>query len=210
MTRLLAVIDAYVAFAVLQKDAELTARLRKGQAWDRTEANHRVYGSEWDYLGGLEEDSRDAYFSLISKRLGAEEGADLADKWRRIHDVAGVTIRVENSDDDPTIVEFIIQDEIADAWADAHGSLAGGTWECVDGPEFVYDITYWHPRLFEELEKEGYDLDFSNYSEPDERDIAIANHLGECHECQQSGDWESYSKHYDECQPGTQLKIEGV
>lgn len=120
----------------------------------------------------------------------------LADAYARVHDPAGVTIHVENSDDDPTRVEFHVQDPIANAWADRHGALDGGTWETADGEDFVYDGTYWREDLFDELRKEGFDFDFSSYGEPDERDLAIAAHAADCDVCQ--GDWHRAEEDFDD------------
>jgi hypothetical protein len=203
--RLIAIVDAYMAFAVLHDDEAIMARIEKGRC-DTFDASAHRHGSHWDYLERLEDDSRDAYFSLVSKRLGAESGGEERDNWKRIHDVAGVTIHVENSGDDPTMVCFHIQDPIADAWADAHGSLDGGTWES-DGSDFAYDLTYWHPDLFAGLKKEGFDLDFSSYSEPDEHDLDVAKHASRCEQCQGNGNWEDYEKHFEATKPGAQASL---
>lgn len=110
-------------------------------------------------------------------------------------DPALYAIRLSNSDDDPTQIIAIVEGDYADKWADHHGSLDGGTWESADGPTFVYDILYWRPGLFEELEADGYKFDHSEYSEPDEHDLAVARHASECEKC--SHDWHKAEKHME-------------
>jgi len=120
----------------------------------------------------------------------------LADAYARIHDPAGVEIKLANSDDDPTRIDATIHDPIAEAWVDVHGSQQGSTWEGTGDPGFVYDSWTWHPKMIEELQAEGLNLDQSEYSEPDERDIAIAIHASECDVCQY--DWRKAAEHFDD------------
>jgi len=106
------------------------------------------------------------------------------------------TVKLSNSADDPTQIFAIVEGTYADQWADYHGSLDGGTWECADGPTFVYDILSWRPGLFDELEGEGYSFDYSEFSGPDDNDLAIARHAAECDAC--SYDWQKAEKHLRE------------
>ena len=171
--------DAIVAFAAQRSDA-LKARLHGSR-------------SEWEELRYLSDDAREVYFAIVAQRDGAKEAAELRANYDRIDRPDGVTIVLETSDDDPFQITAHVQDPIADAWADAHGSLDGGTWECCDGPTFVYDILYWHPGLIEELTREGYDLDCSQLYEPGEEETAIARHSGDCDTCQ--GDYRQAEEH---------------
>lgn len=154
---------------------------------------HPNHETQWEAIDSLDEAAREHYFELLRRELG-EEGQEIVDNYLRIQDVAGVEIKVSSRDHDPFEVHFEISDVIADAWADAHGSLCGGTWETAGGTDFVYDIGMWHPGLWDELKKEGYNLDFSEWSDPDEDDLAIANHLGECPECE-GKDFAAAKKH---------------
>jgi len=113
----------------------------------------------------------------------------LADAYARIHDPAGVEIKLSNSDNDPTQIAADIHDPIAEAWADVHGSQQGSTWEGSGDAGFLYDYWIWHPKLIEELTAQGLNLDLSEYSDCDEQEIAIATHANDCPSC--SG---SYSK----------------
>jgi len=131
--------------------------------------------------------------SAYDRDVDAGGAVGLADCYARAHAADGVTIVVTNSDDDPTRVDFTIQDRIANAWADRHGSLDGGTWEACDGEDFVYDSTYWHDDLFAELRKEGFRFDFSQYGEPDEHDLDVMRHACDCDECQ--GDYHAGEEH---------------
>ena len=49
--------------------------------------------------------------------------------------------------------------------------------------------------MIEELQKEGFRFDFSNFIEPDERDLEIARHASECGECEY--DWRAASEHLE-------------
>lgn len=142
-------------------------------------------GAVIDALDSLEFEDVVCFFALIHTKL-AGVAATLADDYSRAHAVDGVKIHIDNEGDDPCMITFIIRDPIADAWANRHGSLAGGTWECPDGDEtFVYDTTVWHPKLIEELQAEGFDLDQSDYVEPDEDDILASEHA--CSGCEICG-----------------------
>lgn len=116
------------------------------------------------------------------------------ERIRRVYAKDGVTVHVENSDDDPTTVMYHVQDDLAEEWADNDQYIDGNSWESADGPDFVYAMGTWHPKLFDELKAEGYDLDFSSYSEPDERDVDIARHAAECPHCEY--DWHKAENHY--------------
>lgn len=94
------------------------------------------------------------------------------------------TVKLENSDDDPTQVNAYVHGPYADEWCDAVGALTGSSWECADGPEFCYDSFLWEPGLVEGLRKEGFDLDLSEYSDPDSEELLIARHASECKACE--------------------------
>lgn len=146
--------------------------------------------------------------ALIEEQL-TREGARyvhdaMVEKWGEVtelwHDAFGVsfergdlTIRLSNSDDDPTQIIAEVSAPFASQWADDVGSLAGGTWETADGDELVYEVLHWEPDLFEDLEKEGYRFDYSEYDEPDEDDLFVAKHASECTAC--SGDWHRGQRH---------------
>lgn len=92
----------------------------------------------------------------------AELTVDLRDwvlDWRLPADA--VTVVVENSEDDPFTLNLHVQDQLASKWADDHGSLDGGTWESVDGPDFIHDHAGCRPGIFDEWKKEGFKLDLS-------------------------------------------------
>ena len=121
-----------------------------------------------------------AYFGLVDKRLGRAFANSALEDFAKVGWPWGVTVYVQGSDDDPFRVNFHVSDPIASDWADANGSLDGGTWETVDGPDFVYDTGQWSPDLWDRLRKEGFDLDFSEWSDPDEDDLAAARHARNC------------------------------
>jgi hypothetical protein len=118
---------------------------------------------------------------LITSRRGPrkpsrEQGDEAADRARREirPEVSDVVIKLTNSDDDATMIFAEVKYEFAEQWADATGSIAGGTWEGTGEPGFVYDLVCWHPALVDELVAGGYRLDLSEYSDPDAEDIARA------------------------------------
>ena len=56
----------------------------------------------------------------------------------------------------------------AHAWAENDQSIAGSSWETAkDMPHFAYAMPSNSVTLVDELLKEGYTLDLSEYSEPD-------------------------------------------
>lgn len=102
-------------------------------------------------------------------------------------------IVVENTEDDPTELLFTVHGDHAAAWGEYHGSLTGGTWEKADGPEFIYDIGAWTPTLLDEITALGFELNLSQYSDPDPRDLAIAEHAATCATCDY--DWHRAEQH---------------
>jgi|HubBroStandDraft_2_1064218.scaffolds.fasta_scaffold41066_3 hypothetical protein len=190
------VVNAFAAFLALHEDdhpsdprtIRLIKRLdapgvRELDDVRKPYAYHGQCTERGDVLDNLSNEALAGYFELCDRYLGRDRCLELIDQWRRINSIDGVMIHVENSDD-PTMINFHISDPLAHEWSEKHGSLAGGTWESADGPDYVYDSTYWHKDLFPELEAEGYDFDFSTYSEPDEDDLQAAQHAAECDECQ--------------------------
>ncbi len=137
----------------------------------------------WDTLNSLEESVLPHYWALVAKVQGPDHASEMQEQRARIAQANGVRVYVSSSEDDPFQVMFHIADPIANAWCDAHGSLDGGTWEH-DGSDFCYDIGMWTPELFTRLEKEGFDLAFSDWNDPDDRDHAIMEHWQTCPECE--------------------------
>lgn len=177
-----AIVDAYIAYARTHEDKQLLERLRKGNAANISDLSLHFYrDTVWDVIRELDETSRDAYWALLAR---LDQESTIRADFARIDRVDGVTIHLETSDDDPFRITAHIHDPIASAWCDAHGALAGGTWEESDGPEFCYDILTWHPNLISELLAEGYDLDLSLCSDPDEEERAVMMHAWECDACQ--------------------------
>lgn len=181
------VADAIVTYASQHKTSALYQRVAKSErVLKLANASLHNWGdnSVWQAIDALEESARPHYFALVAKLDGDAAAEELRTNYGRISDPAGVTVHVSNCGDDPFYVMFEIHDEIADAWADANGSLDGGTWECPDGDtSFVYDMGLWYPGLFDKLKAEGYKLDLSAWDDPDEDDLAVAKHWGECPKC---------------------------
>jgi hypothetical protein len=184
--------DAIVAYAS-HRSVDLKKRLHGSRVSHLSQSTLYSNRTEWEALRYLSDDAREVYFAIVAQREGSKEAEELRANYERIDRKDGVTIVLETSDDDPFQITAHMQDPIADAWADAHGSLDGGTWECCDGPDFVYDILYWRPGLIEELQAEGYNFDCSQLYEPGEEETAIARHSGECDECQ--GDYRQAEEH---------------
>lgn len=199
-----AMADAFVTFA-MQNDsgeeqihARLTSKCKRTRKLSTIGLTRHSHNSQWEAIDALDEVAREHYFALLRMLVGAEEGQKIVANYERIQKIDGVTIKLSNREDDPFVITFEIHDEIADAWANAHGSVCGGTWECADmGTSFVYDMGSWYADLFDELKEEGYKLDFSEYSEPDEQDLAIINHAMECPKCANHGDFQAAKKHVE-------------
>jgi hypothetical protein len=194
----LAIIDAYCTFALVNGAADAADALG-AVAWLARIANVRDLSdvrlssyrgrrpsmtSQIEAIDGLEESTREHYFTLCTKLLGEDKSEEIQEAYRRVHAINGVTISLDNDGDDPLRITFSMKDSIAPAWADAHGALEGGSWESDGGDEgFLYDLGEWRPGLIRELLKEGYDLDLSSFSEPGDEQIRIAQHSHECEEC---------------------------
>lgn len=186
---------AFEAFVEHKKDDHpLKKRFRASSVPDLSHLRSSSRDSKWYTLDALEDDEREVYFWIVAKHDGVEKSMRVREDYDRIHRPDGVKILVENSGDDPFQIIFTINDRVADAWADANGSLDGGTWEA-DGHDksFVYDIGYWRPSLFDALMAEGYNLDFSTWSDPDDLDLEVQEHLSDCGKC--DGDFFSGKKH---------------
>jgi hypothetical protein len=75
------------------------------------------------------------------------------------------TIYLDNLDYDDGMVTVHISGPGAAAWAKHDQSIQGSMWE-TDGDDFAYSIIMDSPTLVEELTKDGYNVDDSEYSAP--------------------------------------------
>lgn len=107
------------------------------------------------------------------------------------------TVKVDSSDDDPFSINLYVQGPYAEEWADSVGAVGGSSWESCDGPTFVHDHDIWYPGIIEEWEAEGWDLDLSDYSEPDDNEIAVGRHMSDCEDCRDHRDFEKGKEHYE-------------
>lgn len=149
----------------------------------------------YEVLRNLEPGAVEVYFALVDRFQGREKANEAILSYARVGWPWSVTVYVENSDDDPFRVNFHVHDPIASDWADANGSLDGGTWETADGTDFVYDTGMWSEDLFSSLRKEGFDLDLSSWSDPDEDDLAAARHASDCDDCRSHWEWDRIREH---------------
>lgn len=193
------IVDGYIAFHAIH-DCVKGGRdrfKRKGLYEISTIGTNALFCDETPYetLRRLEPGALEVYFALVDRFQGRAKANEAILSYARVGWPWGVTVHVENSDDDPFRVSFHVSDEIASDWADANGSLDGGTWETADGTDFVYDCGQWHEDLFENLRKEGYDLDLSSWNDPDEEDLALARHAHGCEECQEHWDFDKIREH---------------
>ena len=196
--------DAIVAYAA-QRSVELKARLHSGSwftaaraccTWPETSLCLRLQVG----MGGASLSIRRCARSLLLSRRATRggEGSGGAARELRSDRSAGRRNDRARNERRRSVPDHGArkQDPIADAWADAHGSLDGGTWECCDGPDFVYDILYWRPGLIEELQAERLRSQLlPALYEPGEEETAIATHAGECDACQ--GDYREAEKHLE-------------
>lgn len=181
-------IDAFTAYVALRGTvgtSDLAPRVKALR--DLATISHSHYeDSDAQYLNTLEDDVRNVVLAIVAKREGAEAAATLADHFLRAFDTGGVTVRVSNTED-PFTIMFEVSDEVAHAWADHDQCIDGDSWETPgDMSDFAYAMGMWYPGVFEKLEAEGYCLDFSDWSDPDDLDVAIAKEI-DYHE----NDWAS-------------------
>jgi len=186
-----AIIDAYVTFAYVNacaRDAltEVAWKARVEHVKDLSNVSPWRSSHDDDAMRQIEaveeldDDTRPHYFALLVARLPDEKAETIREDYERRNKIDGVTVDVSNTSDDdgPMRIDFVVRDRIAEAWADREGDIAGDTWQSA-GDSYVYASTYWYPGLIEELQKDGYDLDLSEFSEPDEADIAADEHRRE-------------------------------
>jgi hypothetical protein len=133
-----------------------------------------------EFVERINENAQDILLELVARKKGEYTMEDLR---RQIRPETGdVTLKLENSDDDPTFVNVYVNAAYARIWAGNEQTTQGSTWEC-DGDTFAYNSWAWHPEMLDELLADGYELDLSEYSEPDEDDIRAAQHAAECAAC---------------------------
>jgi len=198
------IVNAFAAYAMIHDDETMLYRTGRSQDLRRLRDVSTVKDQRpYEILSCLEPGALMGYFGLVDKFKGREAANEAFWEYARVGWPWGVTVQVLNRDDNPFDVEFIVSDPIAEDWADAHGSLDGGTWEGTGDPGFVYDTGYWHDKLFEKLQAEGYDLDFSQWSDPEPEDHATAAHIAECEDCQNTGDFDQAREHMNEEHPLT-------
>lgn len=143
-------------------------------------------------IEGLSDNAGDILLALTERRLGESS----AERLRRIMrpEAGDVVINLDTSDDDPFQITAWVSDVNANRWADAMGSLDGGTWESTESDgSFVYDILQWSPELIDTLLAQGYRLALSNFREPSEEEIEIAHHASHCDACE--GDYRAAERH---------------
>lgn len=119
---------------------------------------HVTLSNRLSDIASLEDSALVCYFAMLAKRAGVDAAITLADQWDRATRKSGVTIQVEQSDDDPYQISFTVRGDVADAWCDNHGALDGGTWEHA-GDDLYYDHGQWAPTLLSDLRAEGFDID---------------------------------------------------
>lgn len=185
------IVDAYAAYAMIHPTGPIAVERISGKPELRDLCMVSLWGhrSTYDTLRSLEDSALQAYFGLVDKLQGREKANAALLLYARVGWPDGLTVYVTNSDDDPFRVNFHAQEDFADDWADAQGALDGGTWESADGDGFIYDSGQWEPKLFERLKAEGYDLDFSEWSDPEPEDHETAAHIHECQACQDHWDF---------------------
>lgn len=78
------------------------------------------------------------------------------------------TVKLTSCGDYPhgDVIFAEVRGEHAEAWADSDHSIAGDTWESTGDPGFVYAMPSNHDKLVEELQRQGYVLDLSDYPGP--------------------------------------------
>jgi hypothetical protein len=202
----LAIINAYVVFAHANAGGDAlgqaawrarTARFEQGTAtvayWRLTDGT-----SQHEAIDELDEKDRPHYFALLAAKLGIAEAEKIENDYTRAHKTDGVTVVVSTNEEDPFRIDFYVSDPIACQWADHDQTIAGASWEGTGDEGLAYASTYWHGDLIAELEKEGYDLNLSQYCEPSEEDLRIADHQHSCEACEHRGEFRHAAKHVEE------------
>lgn len=140
---------------------------------------YRPSASDQD-LEEISENAQDILLDLVLAREG--EGAHDALRREIRPETGDATVRLENSDDDPFQVVAHVYYEHARNWAKEVQATMGSSWECV-GDDFAYNIWMWTPNMAEELESDGLNVDWSQYSDPTEEGLKIGKHASDCPDC---------------------------
>ncbi len=134
------------------------------------------YSSDADWVNGP-----GALIGRLAEALDVDDGSVFA-VYADSHDQAfyemttrkdRLTVKLSNSESEDAQVGGWVMAEIegdfAHEWAESDGSIGGSSWETAsDMPDFAYAMPCNHAGLVEELRKEGYVLDLSEYLTPEE------------------------------------------
>ena len=89
------------------------------------------------------------------------------DRFRRKHvEHPHFVVHLDNLEDRDGAVMASVSGKGARAWAENQQSIGGSSWEGAGDDHYAYAMPTDHPGLVAELEKEGYELDLSEYTPP--------------------------------------------
>jgi hypothetical protein len=152
------VIDIY--HMTPEQTIEMIERLRREVGWSRLDLLRKIYKWHW-VLRPMKLDA--ALERVKSKGL-------LEKLWWYLVDKAPFKIRLDNLGDRHGCVMIYCSSQIL---AKHDQTIAGSRWECPSDMDIAYAMPPDSPDLLEELKKEGYEIDDSQYSPPDPLVCAI-------------------------------------
>lgn len=158
---------------------EKIKRLRKEVNWDSKDMLRLI--GEWTLLAE-EEDDREF---IVDALLEDVEEMDLQDELLQfLISKADFHIKLDNLDDREGCVMIEAKSQVL---AEHDQTIAGSKWECPGDMDIAYAMPMDHPGLLEELEKESYIIDDSEYSPP-EKLCPHGKNIGSCAACDVAGD----------------------
>lgn len=159
-------------------DVEKILKLRKEVNWNGKDLIRLI--SEW-VMGT--EDVDQQYFA--EGMLGIAEEMELNDELLQfLISKADFHIKLDNLDDRDGCVMIEARSQVL---AEHDQTIAGSKWECPGDMDIAYAMPGDHPGLLEELEKENYIIDDSEYIPPDPQ-CPHGNKIGSCTACDVAGD----------------------
>jgi hypothetical protein len=158
-----------------EQTVEMIEQLRLEVRWSKFELLKKIR----EYVNGYWNAKLDAALADLVKHPGI-----LKDIWWDLVNNAPFKIKLDNLNDREGCVMV---------WADSKilaihdQTISGCRWEAPDDMDGAYAMPMDHPGLLEELKKEGYDIDDSEYCPPDSR-CPHGNHIDSCAACDADAD----------------------
>jgi hypothetical protein len=144
-----------------EQTIEMIEQLRKEVGW-----------TKFGLLRMIREQLRRHWAASLEEALKYEAKSPelITELWWHLVDKAPFRIKLDNLDDREGCVMIDAESKIL---AVHDQSIAGAHWEAPDDMDGAYAMPGDHPGLLEELKKEGYEIDDSEYCPPDPEEWVV-------------------------------------